>query len=220
MQASDSTHDGQAVYSRAVLNIYDVLVLGLSCTAVWQCTAEQLLAHYQAHVRGVHLDVGVGTGYFLDRVRFPTPEPELTLFDLNENSLVHAAQRVARYRPRQVQGDVLSPNDLPEQHFESIGLSFLLHCLPASVSGPGKWRCFDYLKPKLKPGGVLFGSTILGQPEPALRRQRWLMGVYNRKGIFGNARDDRATLERELQSRFRHVDISTRGVVALFSATV
>lgn len=218
MQARDSTLPGQAVYSSAVLNIYDVFVLGLSCTAIWQCPAEQLLAHYQAHVRGVHLDVGVGTGYFLDRVHFPTGQPELTLFDLNRNSLAHAAQRVARYQPRQIQGDVLSPNDLPDQHFESIGLSFLLHCLPAS--GAGKWRCFDYLKPKLKPGGVLFGSTILGQPEPALRRQRWLMGVYNRKGIFGNERDDRATLERELQGRFRHVEISTRGVVALFSASV
>lgn len=219
MQTRESTLPGQAVYSRAVLNIYDVFVLGLSCTAVWQCSAQQLLAHYQAHVRGVHLDVGVGTGYFLDRVHFPTQEPDLTLFDLNQNSLAHAAQRVARYRPRQVQGDVLSPNELPEQHFESIGLSFLLHCLPASGGG-GKWRCFDYLKPKLKPGGVLFGSTILGQPEPALRRQRWLMGVYNRKGIFGNERDDRATLESELRGRLRHVDISTRGVVALFSATV
>jgi hypothetical protein len=107
---------------------------------------------------------------------------------------------------------------LPDESFDSIALSFLLHCLPGSETGPGKWRAFDHLKSKLKPSGVLFGSTILGAPEPPLLRQRLLMGVYNRKGIFGNARDDRATLERELRGRFRHVEISTRGVVALFSA--
>jgi SAM-dependent methyltransferase len=212
-----NTFAGQAVYSNAVLNIYDLWVLGLSCSAVWQCSARELLAHYQAHVRGVHLDVGVGTGYFLDHVHFPTQKPDITLFDLNPNSLAHAARRVARYEPRQVRGDVLEPNDLPDQHFESVALSFLLHCLPAE--GAGKWRVFDHLRPKLKPGGVLFGSTILGAPRPGLLRQRWLMGVYNRKGIFGNERDDRATLERELRGRFRDVEISTRGVVALFSAT-
>jgi len=213
----DASIPGQAVYSNAVLNIYDLFVLGLSCTAVWQCPAQHLLAHYQRHVRGAHLDVGVGTGYFLDRVHFPTQSPALTLFDLNPNSLEHAAQRVARYRPQRLRGDVLEPNPLPDAAFDSIALSFLLHCLPAS--GAGKWRALDHLKPKLKNGGVLFGSTILGAPAPPLLRQRWLMGLYNRKGIFGNALDDRATLERELGRRFRHIEISTRGVVALFSAT-
>ena len=45
-------------------------------------------------VRG-HLDVGVGTGWFLDRVR-PPADLELTLLDANPACLHHAAARLAR----------------------------------------------------------------------------------------------------------------------------
>jgi SAM-dependent methyltransferase len=211
-----SSTPGQAVYSRFVLRLYDWLVLDFSCTHIWRCQAKRLLAHYEAQLGAVHLDVGVGTGFFLDKARYPVERPRITLLDLNAQSLRYTAERIARYSPVVVQADVLEPNELPNGAFDSVGMNFLLHCLPGG--GAGKWRVFEHLKPKLAPGGRLFGSTILGSPEAPLARQRWLMERYNRRGIFGNASDTAATLRAELASRFSKVEIQQEGVVALFSA--
>lgn len=215
MQGRISPAAGQRVYTPLVLSIYDWYVLEFSCGKIWQCSRDHLLAQYQRCVGPRHLDVGVGTGYYLDHVHFPTATPEVTLLDLNPESLAHTSRRIARYAPQVVHGNVLEPNSLPDGHFDSIGLSFLFHCLPAG--GAGKWRALDYLGPKLAPGGTLFGSTILGRSAPLLR-QRWLMRVYNRSGIFDNRADDMDALEHELHSRFDDVQIEREGVVALFTA--
>jgi len=211
-----SSAPGQAVYSRFVLRLYDWFVLDVSCTRIWQCRSEHLLTHYESQLGAVHLDVGVGTGFFLDKARYPVERPDVTLLDLNAQSLAYTAERIARYSPKVVQADVLEPNTLPNGRYDSIGMNFLLHCLPAG--GQGKWRVFDHLKPKLAPGGRLFGSTIIGSPEPPLARQRWLMRRYNQRGIFGNASDSAAILRAELSRRFSKVEIQQKGVVALFSA--
>jgi SAM-dependent methyltransferase len=215
MQGRTSSDAGQRVYTPWVLSIYDLYVIEFSCRRIWRCSRERLLSQYQRYVGARHLDVGVGSGYYLDHVEFPSDAPELTLFDLNAQSLAHTSRRIARHQPRLVHGDVLEPNALPDRHFDSIGLGFVFHCLPAG--GGGKWRALDHLAPKLAPGGTLFGSTILGRSAP-LRRQRWLMDVYNRRGIFDNEHDDIDVLERELRSRFEHVEIEREGVVALFAA--
>lgn len=215
--SATSTHAGQAAYSPLVLASYDFLVLGVSNRLIWRCPSSRLLAHYDRHVSDDHLDVGVGTGWFLDHCRFPTPEPKLTLLDLNPNSLAHCAQRVARLRPQTVQGDVLGKVELPRGRFGSIAINYLLHCLPGEVPG-GKWRAIANLAPSLRPGGVLFGATILGSELPRSFVQRRLMGLYNRKGIFGNESDSRAALEQALHEVFEQVEIEQVGVVALFWA--
>jgi len=213
MNSLTTTEPGQAVYSPLVLGVYDWYVLGLSASLIWQCPSRKILEHYNRHVGRRHLDVGVGTGYFLDRARFPG-EPEVTLFDLNPNSLAHTSRRIERYHPACVRGDVLEPNSLPRRQYDSIAMNFLLHCLPDG--GRGKWRAFSYLAPTLQPDGVLFGSTLLA--DAPLRRQHWLMRAYNRKGIFSNGTDTLAVLRRELDERFEQVTLEQVGAAALFAA--
>ena len=209
-----STEAGQAVYSPLVLRIYDLWVVRFSCSFVWRCPARTMLAHYERHIGDVHLDVGVGTGYFLDHVRFDAKSPEITLFDLNENSLRATAARIARYAPASVRGDVLEPNELPRRHYDSVGMSFLFHCLPNG--GAGKWRALDHVAPTLKETGTLFGSTIVAPwPHP---HQRWLAGVYNDKGIFSNRNDSAELLRSELAKRFAEIELKQVGSVALFAA--
>ena len=213
-----STAAGQRIYSPLVLTFYDALVLGLSCRHVWGCPAPRILAHYDTYVRGTHLDVGVGTGYFLDHCTFPVAHPSITLLDLNENSLSRTARRIARYGPRVVRGDVLQPISLPPRSVDSIGMSFLLHCLPGGSDG-GKWRAFDHLASLLARDGVLFGSTALGAGlTKKTLPQRVLMGLYNRLGIFGNEGDSLVRLRSELSRRFEDVLLEQEGVVALFAA--
>ena len=100
---------GQRVYTPLVLRAYDLVVLGLSNRFAWGCRSATMLEQYERHVQGRHLDLGVGTGWYLDRCAWPVAEPEITLLDLNENSLATAARRLARYAPRTVRANVLEP---------------------------------------------------------------------------------------------------------------
>jgi hypothetical protein len=68
---------GKPVYSRSVLRIYDLWMLAFSCRLSWRCPKSSMLANYNYNYNlgRRHLDVGVGTGYFLDRCRFRTRSP-------------------------------------------------------------------------------------------------------------------------------------------------
>ncbi len=209
---------GQAVYTKRMLNAYDFLVLGLSNSLIWKCPTERLLEHYNEHVSANHLDVGVGTGYFLDRCRFSLPTPRVALMDLNRNALDYASRRIARYRPETYVRNVLEPILMDAPKFDSVGINYLLHCIPGSINS--KSVAFDHLKSLMKPGAVLFGSTLLqggvARSWPAKR----LMDFYNRKGIFSNVQDDADGLKRALGQRFGSVAVEIRGCAAIFSGCV
>jgi SAM-dependent methyltransferase len=211
---------GQAIYTRPVLMSYDLLVLGLSNRWIWRCPSRHLRTLYDRHVTGNHLDVGVGTGYFLDRCRFPVARPRLALMDLNPNCLEAASRRLTRYQPETYRANVLEPIAVPEllsrPHFDSIGMNYLLHCLPGSLQE--KAALFSHLKPLLRPGGKVFGSTLLHGGVQRTAAARRLMAFYNAKGIFTNRDDDLGGLEQVLKARFKTVSIDTVGCVALFSA--
>ena len=207
---------GQAVYTRRTLALYDCVVLGISNRLIWKCPTPRLEAHFQRHLSANHLDVGVGSGYFLDRCRFPTAQPRVALMDLNPASLAHAAQRIARYRPETWRGNVLEPIDFAGAAFDSVSINYLLHCLPGSIAD--KAVVFDHLKPLMRPQARLFGATLLHGGVPRSPAARGLMALYNRQGIFANRNDDLAGLRRELQRRFREVELQVVGCAALFSA--
>ncbi|TQL68484.1 methyltransferase family protein [Nocardioides albertanoniae] len=216
MDISNPTYAGQAVYTERVLKSYDTVVLRLSSSLVWRCPAFRILSHYDRYVGETHLDIGPGTGFFLDRCRFPVPDPRITLLDPNPTVLEHAAARIARYRPSTRQHDALVPIDLPARSFGSVGLSYVLHCLPGDPTE--KAVVLDHVLPLLAPGGVVFGATVLADLETHTRFGRRLMDVYNRKGIFANAADTRADLELALAERFPHYELDVVGAVALFAA--
>jgi SAM-dependent methyltransferase len=215
MSRADAVEAGQAVYSPLVLKIYDWFVLGFSNRLLWRCPAPHLRALYARNVSARHVDIGVGTGYFLDRVEWPVADPAVTLVDLNPNSLAAAAKRIARFRPRTVQANALAPLP-PLGPFDSAGLCYLLHCLPGTIEA--KAIVFDHLRPALAPGARVFGATILQGDAPRLKPAKWLMNLYNKKGIFSNAGDTRQALEAALKQRFTDVRIEMKGAVALFEA--
>jgi len=208
---------GQAIYTRRNLNIYDVVVHGVSNPLIWKCPTQQLIDHYNRHVSSNHLDVGVGTGYLLDKSRFATSSPRVALMDLNPNTLNYASQRISRYRPETYIRNVLEPIAFEREHFDSIGISYLLHCVPGSIES--KTVAFDHLATLLNPGGVIFGSTLLQQGVERSWFARRLMAFYNRKGIFANQQDSLEGLTRALEQRFSKVTVEVVGCAALFSAS-
>jgi SAM-dependent methyltransferase len=207
--------DSAAVYNPFVLKLYDLWVTRFSNRFAWHCPAARQIAHYRAHLRDRHLDVGVGTGFYLQWAR-EFGARHVALLDPNPDCLATARARLGGVPATSYAQDALGPLAIPEPPFGSIGLSYLLHCLPGPFAR--KAAILDNLLPLLAPGGVLFGSTILGADAGHNALGRKLMAVYNAKGIFGNAGDTIEALDRELRQRFDTVRIEQVGVVALFSA--
>lgn len=212
---AQDTVAGAGVYSPLVLRGYDLWVLGISNRLFWRCPTQLLLDRYRRLVAPRHLEVGVGTGFFLDRAGLQPPL-DLALADLNPNSLAHTAARVARFQPRVWELDLLDPIQIPEAPFGSIGLNFVLHCLPGPM--PRKAVAFDHLLPLLRDDGVLFGATILNDLLAGSWMGRRVSAIYNRKGIFGNAQDTLPALREALTARFAEVKLDAVGAVGVFEA--
>lgn len=214
-QATDDAAAGAAVYSRPLLSVYDLFVLGFSNSFVWQCPSRLILDFYNEHVSGKHLDVGVGTGYFLDQCTIPTRTPSIALADLNPNSLDVTAKRLQRYNPSIHVANVLEPLQIEPADFDSIAINYLLHCLPGDI--PSKAVVFKNLKLLLNQGGVIFGTTILGKGIQRNVLAKTLMQIYNSKRIFANQDDNAADLESALKGNFRRRSIHVIGCVAFFA---
>lgn len=205
-----------AVYNPFVLKLYDLWVTRFSNRFAWRCTADRQIAHYRAHLRPRHLDVGVGTGFSLQGARAMGAR-HVALVDPNPSCLATAQARLSGVTSSVYCQDALHPLAIDEPKFESIGLSYLLHCLAGPFAR--KTAIFDNLAPLLASDGVLFGTTILGSAAGHNALGRRLMTVYNAKGIFGNADDTIEELDKALRQRFRRVSVVQIGVVALFSAS-
>jgi len=219
MNASkDQTAAARAIYARWTLAFYDFGVINFSHRFVWKCPAQRLEEHYNAHVTANHLEVGAGTGYFLNRCRFPSPSPRIALMDLNPGPLEFASQRLKRYHPETYRQNILEPISIGTERFDSVGINDVLHCLPGYIET--KAVALDHLKALMNPDAVLFGSTVLQGGVPRNWSARRLMDVYNKRGIFSNQHDSLDGLKRALSQRFREISVEVVGCSALFSGRV
>lgn len=209
-----ATIEGQAIYSKKVLSIYDFWVLGVSNHFFWKCPTRNISNYFLDNVSSNHLDVGVGTGYYLKN-HLPQKTKRIALLDMNSNSLSEASNAISHFKPEVYQADVLNMHDLGVEKFDSISVNYLLHCLPGSLVE--KSILFKNLKTLLNDEGVLFGSTILGKGVKKNFFAQKLMDVYNKKGIFCNFNDDLDSLSNSLNEHFSNVEIKMIGCVALFS---
>ncbi len=213
---TDPAYAGQAFYTRGSLALYDAFAYGFNSPVLWRCPKSRLVELYDANVSGRHLDIGVATGRLLDECRFPVAAPEITLMDLNPNSLAAASRRLARFAPRTHQANVLEPWDLPPAAYDSIAMSHLLHCLPGTM--PEKAIAFEHAKVVLAPGGVLFGATIFGGGVTLSLPARAMTAVSNRRGILSNLGDGPEELDAALGRAFQSHKLSIKGAVGLFTA--
>lgn len=213
MDPSDPAYPGQKDYTPRFLSIYDRFVIGFMAPRVWRSPVEPALQRYREHLGHRHLDIGPGTGYFLDEVM---PDgTQITLLDPNPNVLTHAGERLARFDPETVEADVLKP--LPvEGHFDSAALSFVVHCLPGPMDR--KATAFANIAEVLSDDGVLFGGTVLGRGADHTWPARQFLRVTNRTKGFDNLTDSAANLEEALRRSFQEVEVEPRGSIAYFVA--
>ena len=215
MDRDDPAYKGQAGYTPFILAIYDPFVLGFMARAVWRCPTAPVIERYRKHLGHRHLDVGPGTGYFIEKAA-PPPGTEITLLDPNPNVLARCSRRLAAMHPTTVEADVMKP--LPvDGPFDSAALNFVLHCLRGPQSH--KAVAIRNVAVVLEPDGVWFGGTILGTAERHTPQARAILWAFNRKGDFDNLGDTAEGLREILEESFRTVEIEVIGSGALFTAT-
>lgn len=195
---------------------YDLWVVHGTYWAAWGCRWPNVYRLYEANVGRRHLEVGPGTGYFLNRLN---PDlDELHLVDKFDGPLAKSRQALARFSPHTHSADVLKPLPLEQDSMDSAGAGWMLHCVEGD-SFAAKAPVFDNIARVLKPGAPFFGCTIL--PEALSKR----LGVrlnerLNAAGYFSNQGDTRAGLENVLSQVFDPATVEVRvvGAVALFKA--
>ena len=215
MERSDPSYKGQAGYNPVLLGIYDAWVLKFMAPTVWKMPVPPVVELYRRHLSSRHLDVGPGTGYFIEKAA-PPAGTEITLLDPNRHVLEHASRRLESMAPTTVEADVMKP--LPvDGPFDSAALSFVLHCLrdPMTNKAAAVRNVADVFTPK----GVLFGGTVLGAEASHTRPARAFLWAANKQGGFDNLDDTVDGLHEILGASFRDVEVEVVGSAALFSAT-
>ncbi len=216
MHTIRSTHDGARIYQPALLALYDFLIMRVLSPHVWRCSPGLFVALYHDHMAMNHADIGVGTGYVLDRCDYQPGQVRLALFDLQPNCLRHTARRLARFTPATYQCDATKPITAPAGQFDSIALGGLLHCIPGTLQDKGK--VFDAISPLMHSGTTVFGYTILNQGIAKTRLSRTVFYLLQKLKVINGIDDSAVHLEQALQQRFNRSEVRVEGCVALFIA--
>jgi SAM-dependent methyltransferase len=214
-ESDERARRGWRDYSPLLLNIYDPMVLGFYARFVWRCPAEQMLAGYRQHLGATHLDVGPGTGYFLERSG-PLRDTSLTILDPNPNVLRHVTRRLRDVPITAIEADVLKPLPVAGP-FESAALNAVIHCLPGPPER--KEAALKNIAAVLAQDGVLFGATVLGRRGNHTWVARRVLDAFNRRGAFDNLADSEEWLRSALEQSFESVTVDVVGSLAIFAAT-
>jgi ubiquinone/menaquinone biosynthesis C-methylase UbiE len=215
-RSARAVRQGYAYYNRYLLAVYDFVVFRMTLPLCWRCSPVELLRLYSRNSGAHHLEMGVGTGYLLDRTGFPVSNPYITLVDINPAPLAFTARRLKRYQITRIRANVLEPLPVPHAAFDSAGVSFLLHCVPGRM--PEKGVVLANAAAAVRGGGTVFGATVLSSGVPVSASARVLMWCLNMVGAFHNKTDDLAGLRTQLDRYFVNYELSVYGCVALFRA--
>ncbi|HSL76260.1 MAG TPA: class I SAM-dependent methyltransferase [Candidatus Limnocylindrales bacterium] len=215
MDRDDPAYRGQADYTPRLLAAYDRVVIGFVAEFVWQTPLEPIMKGYRELIRDDHLDVGPGTGWFIERSSLPDGS-KVTLLDPNPNVLRHASGKLKRLDVTTVEADVLKPLPVTGP-FQSAALNLVIHCLPGPMSR--KALAIQHIAAVLAPTGRFFGATVLGRSAEHSWRARRVLTLFNWHGGFDNLDDSEEGLREILEASFEEVEIEIAGSAAVFRAT-
>jgi len=213
---ADRTNISQRYFNTVMISMYDFLVYRVVSQYIWGCSNALLIQRYQHYVSPHHLEVGVGTGYLVDKS--DANISRLDLMDLSRACLRKSSKRLHRYYPSVIRHNVLEKPLEEDKRYDSIGINYVMHCVAGDFTD--KTIVFGNLKKLLTNRGVIFGATVL-KTDQSSTRAKTFMRFLNLIGIFNNANDKYDDLKYELEKHFRHVNIfiSDHSSVALFAVS-
>ncbi|KHN97630.1 uncharacterized protein MAM_04645 [Metarhizium album ARSEF 1941] len=216
LSASSANEKTAELYKTRRLLVYDYWVLGIVSTYAWGCpTSQYPLPQFRANVGKNHLDIGIGTGYYLRKGRLPATT-RVTLVDIEKTALEFGLKRCGRSDARGIVADILKPLPVDDK-FDSVSMYYLLHCIPATVED--KCGIFSHIRNNMTSDGVIHGATVVAR---GVRKDGRFAAHMRRKvveaGIFQNADDNPYDFEHALRRNFHQVEVRVVGAVFLFRA--
>ena len=140
------------------------------------------------------------------------------MLDLSTSCLDVAGKRVARFDPQLIEANVLEPIDYDGDRFDSVGLNYVLHCLPGDIAS--KSVALDHLSALANPGAWVFGATLL---QDGVHRNWFASKVMDRNnahGIFSNVGDSLDGLRTAISDRCSDATVEVVGCVGIFAGKV
>jgi len=205
---------------------YDYLVYEINCRFGWGVSRHQIQATYDkfAGRSNSHCEVGLASPSFL--LRAVSTSASVLCVDVDQHWLSQAdntLKDIGFVKRQTCLHSITHP--LPAEHsyglYESLGLNFVLHCVtPDEGLGPtAKGVAFQHLKALLAPGGVVFGSTILGDGADHTSFGTTVMDSFNSNGIFANRLDSAEDLCASLSAAFARFEVAQVGATVIFVAS-
>ena len=205
----------QKFFNKATLFVYDFVLYGVISKYAWGCSIGRLHSHYRDHLSPNHLEVGVGTGFLLNRAAFDSPRPRIALMDLSPECIESTACKIARYAPETYIQNLLEPIEVKIEQFDSIAINSVMHCVPGRFKEKGV--AFLHLRPLMSERCVLFGTTVLSDGVRKNCLARPFMWLMNALGVFNNRGDNADDLKAYLEKSFQIIEFEVVGVAAFFA---
>ncbi len=216
MKKQHNFKNGIRIYPKLLLPAYDQVALKWFGKFIWRCEAGHYVELYNNNVTCNHAEIGVGTGYCLDKSQLDPSQSRIALIDLQENCLHYASSRLARFKPETYKRNAYFPIDIGTQHFDSIAICGLLHCLPGEMQD--KATVFDAIQSLVKPNTKVYGYTLVNKGVRNTWRSFMMFKLLRWLKILNNENDSPSSLLQELKKRFHHCEVKVIGCLAFFIA--
>jgi len=209
-------HKAVKIYSKNLLSVYDLYVFKCVSPIFFRCPSEKIIDFYLNNVSENHLEVGAGTGFLLKKCKNAGKIKMLSLLDLSENCLEATQKSIKPIEAKIYKANILEDLPLETEKFKSIGLNFVLHCVPGDFKTKG--MALLNLGNHLTEDGAIFGSTAIYDSKQNVMA-KLVMDTYNKTGIFNNKDDKKNELEEVLRDGFGKVSVTQIGNVLFFKAS-
>ena len=120
-------------FNQLIMKNYDFFVNHINCKYVWGCDQKNIIDMYKKNISPNHIEIGPGTGYFLKHYKFDN----LTLIDINKDILIECQKNLEKNckNINIINTNVFEKNNkIAVNHCESVGLNYVLHCVPNNLS--------------------------------------------------------------------------------------
>ena len=200
--------------NKFLFNNYDYFVNKINCRYVWECHENIIKDLYKKNTTKNHLEIGPGTGYFLKDKYYDS----LHLVDIN-NDILNESYDNLKHKSNnifKINKNLFLDNNYDKTNnfndIKSIGLSYVLHCVPGSLDDS-----LDNLVKNIKQKDVvIFGSTVV--PEKAGIIAKIELFFLNKFNVFNNLNHNLDQLQ-SFSGKYEH-EIKRVGNVLLFKIKI
>ena len=193
------------------LKLYDYLVNDINCSYAWRCHKSNIFENYKNNIKTNHLEIGPGTGYFLEN---NYNIKKLYLMDINDDTLNFSKNNLSENYQLETINHNIFEDKLEIKDLESVGLNYVLHCVPGRLEDN-----IDNLINNLETNNKVnfFGATVVSDKILQNRLSTIELFFLNKYNIFNNEMDTSKNLIDYL--KYNHIKYQEKivGNVLLFS---